>query len=201
MNLKTLISTAAIATVLMASNALAEHVAGGAAADHINVSDVWARASAGMAKAGGVFMTLHNPTTHDDTLVSAASDVADTVQLHTHTMVDGVMQMREVEGGIKVPAGETVMMQPGGYHVMLMGLKAPLAEGATFPLTLTFDGGQVTTVDVKVVSPSAMNMGNMDHGNMDHGQMHEQHMNGQMHQAQTGQEGHGQPAKQMPHSH
>ena len=187
MNFKTLISTAAIATVLMAGSALAED---------ITVTDVWARASAGMAKAGGVFMTLHNPTTHDDTLLSAASDVADIVQLHSHTMVDGVMQMREVAGGIVVPAGETVMLQPGGYHVMLMGLKAPLKEGDTFPVTLTFDSGQVTTIDAKVISANAMNMGNADHGQM-HGNMNEH-----MHQAQAGQEGHGhQPDEKMPHNH
>jgi len=181
MNFKTLISTAAIATVLMVGNALAEDIA---------VTDVWARASAGMAKAGGIFMTLHNPATHEHTLVSAASDVAATVQLHTHTLVDGVMQMREVEGGIVVPAGETVMLQPGGYHVMLMGLHAPLKEGDTFPVTLTFDGGQVTTVDVQVLTPSAMNMGQAHMG--------QEHMK---QAAPKGQEGHGHMPENAPHGH
>lgn len=156
MNFKTFISTAATATVLMTTSAFAGDV---------TVSDVWARASAGMANAGAAFMTIHNPNTHDHVLVGAAADVSKRIELHTHTMVDGVMKMREVEGGIPVPAGDTTMLQPGGYHVMFMGLHAPLKEGASFPLTLTFTGDRTITVDVKVMSPGAMG-GAMDHGKM-----------------------------------
>lgn len=160
MNFKTLISAAVLSTALFASNAYATNV---------TVSDAWARASAGMAKAGGAFMTLTSTASHDHTLVSATSDIADRAELHTHTMVDGVMQMRQVKGGIKVPAGETFMLAPGGFHVMFLGLHAPLKEGTTFDLTLTFDSGRSTTTQVKVLSVSAM--GNMGHGKMNHGDM------------------------------
>lgn len=157
MNMKTLISAAVLSTALFASNANATNV---------TASDVWARASAGMAKAGAAFMTLTNTATLDHTLVSASADVSERIELHTHTMVDGVMQMREVEGGIKVPAGETVMLAPGGLHVMFLGLHAPLKVGSTFDLTLTFDNGHSTTVPVKVMSVGHMGnaAGHMGHG-------------------------------------
>lgn len=162
MNIKTFMTTAAFATTLMAANAFAADV---------EVSNAWARASAGMAGAGAAFMAIHNPNTHDHALVEAATDVAKRIELHTHTMVDGVMQMRQVEGGINIPAGETVMLQPGGFHVMLMGLNAPLKEGESFPLTLTFTGGRTLTVTVDVLAPGAMGPGAMNHGAMNHDAM------------------------------
>lgn len=173
MNFKTFISTAVVATVLTATSAFANDV---------EVSNAWARASAGMAKAGGAFLTIHNPNDHDHALINASADVAARVELHTHTMVDGMMQMRQVEGGINVPAGETVTLQPGGFHVMLMGLHAPLKEGDTFPLTLTFTGDRTTTIDVKILAPTAMGFAGqatMGQNAMGHG--HEamgQHMQG-----------------------
>jgi hypothetical protein len=165
MNFKTLIATATLTTTLMMSSAFA----GG-----LDVSDAWARASAGAAQAGGAFLTVHNPNHHAHTLLSAASPVAKKVELHTHTMEGGMMKMRQVEGGIAIPAGETVKLQPGGYHVMLMGLHAPLKAGTTFPVTLTFDGivsNQDVTIDVKVLSPTAMGMP-ADHSAV-HGSAHD----------------------------
>jgi len=175
MNLKTFVSTAVVATTLMATSAFASG---------LDVSNAWARASAGAAKAGGAFLAVHNGNEHAHTLLSASSDVAKRVELHTHTMIDGMMKMREVKDGIPLPAGSTVMLQPGGYHVMLMGLHAPLKEGTTFALTLTFDNGKDVTVDVNVQSPSAMGdsmgsgMGGMNHGDMkkmNHGDMMKKH--------------------------
>ncbi|HEY9164144.1 MAG TPA: copper chaperone PCu(A)C [Magnetovibrio sp.] len=160
MNFKTLFSTAAVATVLMSTSAFAADIV---------VSKPWARASAGMASAGAAFMAIYNDAKTDDTLVDAKADISKRVELHTHTMVDGVMQMRQVEGGIPIPASGTQMLQPGSYHVMFMGLNAPLKEGSTFPLTLTFKSGAEMTVDVEVLSPSAM--GNMGHGAMPAGTM------------------------------
>lgn len=145
MKIKTFLTTAA-ATALLSTAAFA---------GNITVTDAWARASAGMAKAGGAFMTIKNAGAAD-TLVKADADVAPRIELHTHIMDNGVMKMREVEGGIPVPAGGMQMLQPGGYHVMFMGLNAPLKEGSSFPLTLTFKSGESVTVDVQVMSPSAM---------------------------------------------
>ncbi len=125
----------------------------------ITVSDPWARASMGMARAGAAFMTINNAGGADDTLVSAAADVARKVELHTHIMANGIMKMRRVEGGIPIPAARMTMLKPGGYHVMFMGLKAPFREGSRFPLTLTFARAGTVTVNVAIKSGAAMGHG------------------------------------------
>ena len=96
-------------------------------------------------------MTLDNKSGSDDRLTGAASDVAAKVQIHEMSMTNGTMQMREVAGGLPVPAGGEVVLKPGGYHVMLMGLKKPLVAGESFPLTLTFAkaGNMSVTVTVQ----------------------------------------------------
>jgi copper(I)-binding protein len=151
-------------TTLAATAALIAGFAGAAvAADYktgsITVSNPWARASMGMARAGAAFMTLKNDGSVDDTLVSAAANVAKKVELHTHIMANGIMKMRRVEGGIPVPAGSMTMLKPGGYHVMFMGLKAPFREGGSFPLTLTFARAGKVKVTVEIKSGAAMGHG------------------------------------------
>ncbi len=136
----------------------------------------WARATPGQAKNGAAYLTIHNAGKADDRLLSAASDVAARVELHNHVNKDGVMQMRQVEA-VAVPAGGMTTLKPGGLHVMLMGLKGPLKEGESFPLTLTFEQAGSTTVQVKVESVGSMGsmsgkaMEKIDHGSMDHGGM------------------------------
>lgn len=114
----------------------------------------WARASMGMARAGAAFLAIDNAG-DADRLIAAMADIADRVELHTHLMEDGVMRMREVEGGIEIPAGETTMLAPGGLHLMFLGLVAPLDEGASFPVTLTFEEAGDVTVEVQILTPAA----------------------------------------------
>jgi copper(I)-binding protein/uncharacterized protein YcnI len=112
-------------------------------------------------KVGGAFMLLKNGGKADDKLVKAASPVAEHVEIHEHVMEGGAMRMRPVDG-VSVPAGGTAELQPGGYHVMLIGLKHPLKEGDHFPLTLTFEKAGTVTIQVPVLKPgatSAMPMG------------------------------------------
>ena len=135
----------------------------------------WARATPGAAKNGAAFMIIHNHGASPDRLLTAASEAAARVELHTHLNNNGVMQMREVDA-IDVPAGGMAELKPGGFHVMLMGLKKPLKEGESFPLTLTFEKAGSTTVEVKVEGVGAMGSTSdgtqkMDHGKMDHGSM------------------------------
>lgn len=140
----------------------------------LKIDHPWARATPGQAKNGAAYMMIHSGEAADDRLVSAATDVAQRVELHNHMNVDGVMQMREVEG-IDVPAGGMAALKPGGFHVMLMGLKAPLKEGESFPLTLTFEKAGSTTVEVKVEAVGAMEhdgMEKMDHDHADHNHSH-----------------------------
>src|SRR3546814_16908753 len=82
-------------------------------------------------------------------LVATEGEVAERVELHTHTMDGNVMQMRRVEA-LEIPAQGKAALQPGGIHIMLIGLKQPLREGERFPLTLTFAKAGAVTVEVAV---------------------------------------------------
>lgn len=137
----------------------------------ITVSDPFARETPPNAKVGGVYMTFMN-TGAANRLVGARSDAAKAVQIHKHLMDDaGVMRMREVEGGVALGEDETVVFAPGGLHVMLMGLKAPLKKNETVGITLDFEDGSSIYVAVPVKSIAATD-GTMDH---DHGKKKHEH--------------------------
>lgn len=108
----------------------------------------YARATVPGQTAGGGFLTIENKGA-DDRLVAARAAVSNTVELHTMTMDGNVMKMRAVDA-IPVPAGRTVELKPGGLHIMFIGLKAPLGEGDSFPMTLRFEKAGEVTVNVKV---------------------------------------------------
>ncbi|MEM5709697.1 copper chaperone PCu(A)C, partial [Elizabethkingia meningoseptica] len=90
--------------------------------------------------------------------------------LHTHVRDGEVMRMRRVDA-IEVPAKATTTLQPGGLHIMFLGLAEPLAAGRSFPLTLRFAEAGETSVTVEVKDVGAMSQDAMDHGAMDHGTM------------------------------
>lgn len=141
---------AAALVVAVAGTAVAKDYAKG----DMTVQDPWARATVG-AGAGAAFLSLKNSGPADDHLVGAAAPVAKLAELHTHIKEGDVMRMRQIEE-IDVPAGGTTTLQPGGLHVMLIGLKAPLAAGASFPLTLSFAKAGDVTVEVEVRDVAAM---------------------------------------------
>lgn len=114
------------------------------------------------AKVGGVFLTLRNNSGTADRLVKAASPVAENVELHTHIKDGDAMRMRAVEN-IPVPANGQTALEPGGYHIMLIGLKQPLKEGGSFPLTLTFEKAGSVTVTVPVQKAGAPAAGGHEH--------------------------------------
>lgn len=120
-----------------------------AAAPTVTVSQAWARASAGAATTGAAYVTLTGGAS-DDTLVGVSAPVADTVQVHESSSEGGVTRMRQVTGGVAIPAGKTVALRPGGYHIMMIGLHHPLVAGQGFPLTLTFAHAAPVTVTVTV---------------------------------------------------
>ena len=142
----------------------------------LTITAPWARASAAMARAGAAFMAIANAGA-EDRLIAAAADVSERIELHTHIMEDGVMRMREVEGGIVIGAEGDTMLEPGGLHVMFLGLEGPFQEGTSFPLTLTFEQAGEVTVEVEVRSATAGAMDRHDHGGHDHGG-HGQHGHG-----------------------
>ena len=101
----------------------------------VAVSDAWVRGTVAGQKATGAFMQLKADA--DVSLVGASSPAAGIVEIHEMRMDAGVMRMSAISA-LPLPAGKAVELKPGGYHVMLMALKAPLKEGDTVPVTLTF---------------------------------------------------------------
>lgn len=160
---------------LMAAATVAALTATAAPADEMHIGDLtvtgaWTRATAPSMRNGGAFLTIRNAGSADDRLVGASTPAAARTELHTHRMEAGVMKMRPVEGGIPVPAGGTAELRPGGYHVMMMGLQAPLAEGSAIALTLTFEKAGSVTLDVPVLAAGAQGGTGQRHGfGTDHG--------------------------------
>ncbi|MCJ8139846.1 copper chaperone PCu(A)C [Falsirhodobacter halotolerans] len=115
------------------------------AAGDLLIGEVFARATLPGAPVGGGYLTIRNTGTTDDVLLAAGLDVAQTSSLHKMEMTDGIMRMAPLDGGLPIPAGGTVDLQPSGNHIMFERLTGPLVEGETLPLTLTFrDAGTVT---------------------------------------------------------
>jgi hypothetical protein len=117
----------------------------------IEVSDVWARTSARTQDAGAVYMTISGGEADDRLIgVSVSSNVAGMAQIHETSMDDdGVMMMQPVVE-IGVPADGEVMLEPGGFHVMLMNLADPLETGETIDVTLTFEDAGTVEVSAEV---------------------------------------------------
>lgn len=116
--------------------------------DRVMVHDAWARASAGNATTGAAYVTLMGGEAPDQ-LVGASTPAAANAEVHESFTDNGVMKMRAAPL-VPIPPGKTVTFAPGGYHVMLTGLKRPLAGGQSFPLTLTFAHCAPVTVEVKI---------------------------------------------------
>ena len=106
----------------------------------------WARATPPGAQVAGGYATIENNGAMVDRLVSATAEIAGRVEIHEMAMNDGVMTMRPLMDGIEIPAGGSLELKPGSFHIMFMELAEPLAEGEMFAGTLTFDGAG--TVDV-----------------------------------------------------
>lgn len=134
--------------------------AGGVLASDVMVINAFARASATpVAKSGAAYVTVMNHGTEADRLLSLSSPAARFAELHTSRMDGDVMKM-EPAGIIDLPPNATVEMKPGGMHVMLMGLAAPLKEGESVDLVLHFERAGDVTVSVPVGSTAA---GGHDH--------------------------------------
>lgn len=111
-----------------------------AIAQTVDVRGAWVRTSVQGQSATGAFMTI--TARENSRLVGVASPVAGVSEIHEMKMDDGVMKMRAVDGGLELPAGKAVELKPGGYHVMLMDLKAALPKDSTVPLTLVLKDGK-----------------------------------------------------------
>ena len=146
MKLQRLTTPLLLAATLLASAVQAQNAA------PVAVEGAWARASVQGQMASGAFMRLTSPEA--TRLVRAESPVAGVVEVHEMKMDGNVMKMRALPG-LDLPAGQAVELKPGGYHVMLMDLKAPLAKGASVPLTLVFQDAKGVQSQQQVQVPVA----------------------------------------------
>ena len=114
----------------------------------VAVHDAWARATAGNGVTGAAYLSVTGGDAPDQ-LVGVSAPVAAKAEVHESVTDNGIMKMRAAPS-VAVPARTTVTFMPGGYHVMLMGLKQPLVAGQSFPLTVSFAHAPPVTVEVKV---------------------------------------------------
>ena len=121
-------------------------------AGDLTVVDPWARATIGSQKVGAAYVTIRNRGKQPDRLVGVQTDAAESAMLHASSVTsEGVAEMRPVDS-VEIPPGGEAKLAPRGTHVMLMGLKAPLVAGKSFPLTLQFERAGPVKVEAKVES-------------------------------------------------
>jgi periplasmic copper chaperone A len=142
------------AAILLCSQVYAQTVK----LDSVSVSDAYTRATAPGQQVAGGFMKIQNKGNAPDQLLSASSPAAGEVQLHEMAMDGNVMKMRQVKD-IAVPAGGSVELKPGGYHLMFLNLKGPFVAGQTVPVKLKFAKAGDVEVKLPVNAPGAMNNG------------------------------------------
>lgn len=134
----------------------------------LTITGPFTRATLPNAPVAGGFLTLTNTGADDDRLVSVTTPIAREAQIHEMAMENDVMKMRQLADGLLIPAGETVTLAPGGFHLMFMGLNAPIAEGDSVPVTLTFEKAGSITIDL-IAAGSAADAPAEDHsGHMGH---------------------------------
>jgi hypothetical protein len=121
-----------------------------AALAQTTVKEPWVRGTVPQQKATGMFAQITSP--QGGKLVSAASPVAGVVEIHEMAMDGNVMKMRAIPA-LDLPAGKTVELKPGGYHVMLMDLKQTIQAGDTVPVTLVIEGADKKRETIEVKAP------------------------------------------------
>lgn len=130
----------------------------------LTLSAPFTRATPPNAPVAGGFVTIANAGAEADRLVSArADDVAGRMEIHEMAMEGDVMKMRELPDGLSIPAGESVELKPGGYHIMFMELKKPLVEGEVVNVTLVFENAGEIELPF-AVGPRNASMGDAGHG-------------------------------------
>jgi copper(I)-binding protein len=163
------LAAAALLACLIAAPARAQEVKAG----DLVITQVWSRATPGGAKIAGGYLTIENKGTAPDRLIGGSAEVSDKIQVHEMAVNNGVMTMRQLDKGLTIEPGKMIKLAPGGYHLMLMDLKAPLKQGDKVPVTLEFEkAGKVKlSLDVQGVgapgpSGSGGHMDMKDHSGM-----------------------------------
>lgn len=134
------------------------------AADLI-VVDPWSRPLPEVSVNGAAYMSIHNQGTKLDRITGAVTEIAENVEIHTHVNQEGLMKMVHLENGAELPPGEMVMFQPGGLHVMLLGLTSPLKVGIEYKMTLIFEVAGELEVVVRVEDRESSGMNHSSYMN------------------------------------
>lgn len=145
-----------LASLMVSAGALA------AAADMVTVDEPYVRLAPPNAPATAAFMVLKNAGEKDVKVLKADNPASKATELHTHLNENGVMKMRPV-AAIDIKSKGEAVLKPGGLHVMLINLNAPMKEGDIVPITLTFDDGSSKKIDARVIKPMAAGMPAMEH--------------------------------------
>jgi copper(I)-binding protein len=131
------------------------------AAGAVQVSEALCRPTPVGRQTTGCYLTLTAGA--DDRLLGAATPVAGRVQIHERRIESNMMMMREIEGGLPLPAGQAVELKPGGNHIMLLGVEEPLKAGDTVALTLTFASAPQLEITAEVGQPTLTDSGHAEH--------------------------------------
>lgn len=144
---KTLISALIAATLALSGCAAAEDVA---------VTDLWVKSSDTSVVGGmtAVYGEITNNTGAEIVLMGGTTSVAGMVEIHEMASIDGEMKMQKIEGGLVIPAGKTVVLEPGGNHMMLMQLTKDIVAGEKITVTFDFDGAEDLTFDSITAKPA-----------------------------------------------
>lgn len=121
----------------------------------VEISEAWSRASIGMNRPGGAYLTIRNSGDQTETVTGLRTDIAMMSEIHLSSTNDQGVSSMSPAGEISIAPGDTVALEPGGLHAMLMKLQRPMVEGQTFSLTLILANGNEVTVDVPILGVSA----------------------------------------------
>ena len=120
----------------------------------LQIADAWARETVAGQTSTAAYLTIANEGTADDRLVGVTMPAPAKASVHATENSGGVSHMREMSSGLAVPAGSTIELKPGGTHVMITGLQAPLRRGETLNLRLRFEKSGEKPIDVRVAPAS-----------------------------------------------
>ena len=155
--------------------------AGSIAHGKLSIDEIWARATPSLN--GVIYLSIVNHGNRVDRLLSVRTEISKKAELHTHNIINGVMKMTKLLS-IEINPGEQILLQPGGHHIMLMGLKRPIKEGEKFPIILAFEDAGEVKLDVLPKSAGAMSFkdkkhqGDKKHSNHNSHKGHGQHSHG-----------------------
>ena len=138
-------------------------------AGDVTIGHPWTRATPTGAKVAGGYLKLTNGGKQADKLVGASAEGVEAVEIHEMAVVDNIMTMREVKGGLEIKPGETVELKPASFHMMMMGLKEPFKEGQMIKGTLKFEHAGTVSVEFKVEALGAKEAAG---GHDNHGEAH-----------------------------